>query len=96
MSLKYNSDKFDSCLNTYRDKMSYNLGIGSTEPDQQNEASTMMPLDFSLEMDGISGIIPHSAFEIPASTLPNAYLTKNSNMDVPAYRYSNPRYWEYR
>jgi predicted chitinase len=65
--------------------MSYNLGIGSTEPDQQNEASTMMPLDFSLEMDGISGIIPHSAFEIPASTLPNAYLTKNSRKPKIAF-----------
>jgi hypothetical protein len=56
--------------------MSFALGVGSTDPDQQNEASTMMPLDFSLEMDGISGIIPNSAFEVPASTLPNSYLTK--------------------
>ena len=24
------------------------------------------------------------------------YLTKNSDMDVPKYRASNPRYWEYR
>ena len=76
MALTYNSDKFDSCLNTYRDKMSYNLSVGSTDPDQKHEASTMMPLDFSLEMDGIAGIIPNSAFEVPSNVLPNSYLTK--------------------
>lgn len=82
MALTYNSDKFDSCLNTYRDKMSFKLGVGSTDSDQQYEASTMMPLDFSLEMDGISGIIPNSAFEIPANTLPKSYLTRGGKPKV--------------
>lgn len=82
MPLKYNTDRFDSCLNTYRDKMSFKLGIGSNDPEQQYEASTMMPLDFSLEMDGISGIIPNSAFEIPANTLPNSYLTKKGKSKI--------------
>jgi hypothetical protein len=64
MLLKYNSDKFDSCLNTYRDKMSFNLSVGSTDPDQKHEASTMMPLDFSLEMDGISFHISLQSIEM--------------------------------
>tara|TARA_R110000782_G_scaffold12607_3_gene37606 strand:+ start:311 stop:1390 length:1080 start_codon:yes stop_codon:yes gene_type:complete len=82
MPLKYNSDKFDSCLNTYRDKISYNLSAGATEPDQTYEASTMMPLDFSLEMDGISGIIPNSAFEVPSNVLPHSYLTRGGKPKV--------------
>ena len=82
MSLKYNSDKFDSCLNTYRDKISYNLSVGATDPDQNYEASTIMPLDFSLEMDGISGIIPNSAFEVPSNVLPHTYLTRGGKSKV--------------
>ena len=82
MPLKYNSDKFDSCLNTYRDKISYNLSAGATDPDQNYEASTMMPLDFSLEMDGISGIIPNSAFEVPSNVLPHAYLTRGGKPKI--------------
>ena len=76
MNLTYNSDKFDSCLNTYRKTFSDISTSEAKNPDQKYEASIMVPLDFSLEMDGISGIIPNSAFEIPANTLPNSYLTK--------------------
>ena len=82
MPLKYNSDKFDSCLNTYRDKISYSLSAGASDPDQNYEASTMMPLDFSLEMDGISGIIPNSAFEVPSNVLPHSYLTRGGKPKV--------------
>jgi hypothetical protein len=76
MNLTYNSDKFESCLNTYRKTFSDISTSEAKNPDQNYEASIMVPLDFSLEMDGISGIIPNSAFEIPADTLPNSYLTK--------------------
>ena len=79
MASKYNSDKFDSCLNTYREKFS---NINQFDPEQQHEASIIMPLDFSLEMDGISGIIPNSAFEVPAKVLPNSYLTKKGEPKI--------------
>lgn len=79
MAAKYNSDKFDSCLNTYREKFS---NINQFDPEQQHEASIIMPLDFSLEMDGISGIIPNSAFEVPAKVLPNSYLTKKGEPKI--------------
>jgi predicted chitinase len=68
----YNSEKFDSCLNTFREIYS--------EPSVDGfKGSVILPLDFSLEIDGISGIIPHSAFEIPENLLPKSYLVKNGN-----------------
>lgn len=82
MSLKYNADKFDSCLNTYREKFSNIANSEAQSPDQEYEASIIMPLDFSLEMDGISGIIPNSAFEVPAKVLPNSYLTKKGKPKI--------------
>jgi hypothetical protein len=82
MPLKYNADKFDSCLNTYREKFSKVSNSEAQSPDQEYEASNIMPLDFSLEMDGISGIIPNSAFEVPAKVLPNSYLTKNGKPKI--------------
>jgi len=81
-NLIYNSDKFDSCLNTYREKFSNIVKGGISTPDQQYEASIMVPLDFSLEMDGISGIIPNSAFEIPSNSLPSSYLTKKEESKI--------------
>ena len=82
MPLKYNADKFDSCLNTYREKFSKVSNSEAQSPDQEYEASNIMPLDFSLEMDGISGIIPNSAFEVPAKVLPNSYLTKTGKPKI--------------
>jgi len=79
---KYNSDKFESCLNTYRKKFSNVIKGGISTSDQQYEASIIVPLDFSLEMDGISGIIPNSAFEIPSNTLPNSYLTREGKSRI--------------
>jgi LAS superfamily LD-carboxypeptidase LdcB len=67
--LKYNSEKLDSCLNTFRENFS--------NPEIDNfKGSVILPLDFSLEMDGIAGIIPHSAFEIPTNSLPSNYIVK--------------------
>ena len=64
MALIYNSEKFDSSLNTYRETFSNIDNISTTENnEQQYDASIIIPLDFSLEMDGISGIIPNSAFK---------------------------------
>lgn len=71
MALIYNSDKFDSCLNTYREVFSDPLKSGD---DNSFTGDVILPLDFSLEMDGLSGIIPHSAFTIPENSLPNSYI----------------------
>lgn len=83
MTLIYSSEKFDSCLNTFRETFSDPNNIPTTEGnEQQYEASIIIPLDFSLEMDGISGIIPNSAFEIPSNILPKMYLTKKGESKI--------------
>jgi hypothetical protein len=83
MPLIYSSEKFDSCLNTFRETFSNPDNIPSSEGDeQQYDASIVIPLDFSLEMDGISGIIPNSAFEVPANILPKMYLTKKNESKI--------------
>ena len=75
MGLQYNSNKFESCLNTFR-------GLYSNPAIDEYQGSVMIPLDFSLEMDGISGIIPNSAFEIPKDSLPKSYLTKKDESRI--------------
>ena len=72
---KYSQEKFESCLNTFREIFS--------EPAVDGfKGSVLLPLDFSLEMDGISGIIPNSAFEIPTNCLPKTYLTKKGESRI--------------
>jgi hypothetical protein len=83
MSLTYDPEKFDSCLNFYRELFSNPYNIPTTEGnEQQYESTILIPLDFSLEIDGISGIIPNSAFEVPSNVLPTAYLTKNKESKI--------------
>ena len=69
---KYDAEKFDSCLNTFRE-------IYSNPAVDKYQGTVILPLDFSLEMDGISGIIPNSAFEIPVNSLPSSYLVKTGD-----------------
>lgn len=83
-NLKYLSEKFDSCLNTYRETFTDQSKIPSDSSGslQQYDNTVILPLDFSLEMDGISGIIPNSAFEVPPSVLPKSYLTKKQESKI--------------
>jgi hypothetical protein len=74
MALIYNTDKLDSCLNTYREVFSDPFKSGN---DNAFTGDVILPLDFSLEMDGLSGIIPHSAFTIPENSLPNSYIIQD-------------------
>jgi predicted chitinase len=83
MNLVYNPEKFDSSLNFYRELFSNTSNIPTAEGnEQQYESSILIPLDFSLEMDGISGIIPNSAFEVPSNVLPTAYLTQKKESKI--------------
>jgi hypothetical protein len=72
---KYDAEKFDSTLNTFRE-------IYSNPAVDKYQGSVILPLDFSLEMDGISGIIPNSAFEIPTNSLPKGYITKKGESKI--------------
>lgn len=76
MALIFNADQIDSCLNTYREIFSNPLKAGD---DNAFNAGVILPLDFSLEMDGLSGIIPHSAFVIPSDSLPQSYLIQSGS-----------------
>jgi hypothetical protein len=76
MALIFNTDQIDSCLNTYREVFSDPLKSGD---DNAFNAGVILPLDFSLEMDGLSGIIPHSAFVIPSDSLPKSYLIQSGS-----------------
>ena len=73
---KLTTDKIDSCLNSFREVFSDPLKSGD---DNSFNAGVILPLDFSLEMDGLSGIIPHSAFTIPADSLPSSYLIQSGS-----------------
>lgn len=83
-NLKYTSEKFDSCLNTYRETFTDQSKIPSNgiNHPQQYDNAVILPLDFSLEMDGISGIIPNSAFEVPPEVLPKSYLTQKKESKI--------------
>ena len=76
MALIFNTDKTDSCLNSYREVFSDPLKSGD---DNSFNPGVILPLDFSLEMDGLSGIIPHSAFVIPSDSLPSSYLIQSGS-----------------
>jgi hypothetical protein len=76
MPLIFNTDKTDSCLNSFREVFSDPLKSGD---DNAFNAGVILPLDFSLEMDGLSGIIPHSAFTIPTDSLPSSYLIQTGD-----------------
>jgi hypothetical protein len=76
MALILNLGKTDSCLNTYREVFSDPYKSGD---DNAFNAGVILPLDFSLEMDGLSGIIPHSAFVIPSDSLPQSYLIQSGS-----------------
>ena len=43
---------------------------------QPNKSSILIPLQYSITLDGISGILPYNAFLLPADRLPQNYLTK--------------------
>jgi len=73
---KLTTDKIDSCLNSFREVFSDPLKSGD---DNAFNAGVILPLDFSLEMDGLSGIIPHSAFTIPSDSLPSSYLIQSGS-----------------
>lgn len=73
-----NTTSVDPSINTYKDILS-NYRINE---DSVSKASIIIPLDFNLEMDGISGIIPNSAFTVPINLLPSSYKTKTNQSKI--------------
>ena len=73
MPITFDKSKTDGCLNTFREIFSDPYKSGN---DNAFTGDVILPLDFSIEIDGLSGIIPHSAFVIPSNSLPKSYLIK--------------------
>lgn len=71
-SLSLNISSMEAVKNIYREIITKYRN----EKNSNHKGSTIIPLKFSLEMDGLSGIIPNSAFLIPNNLLPSSYLTK--------------------
>jgi D-Tyr-tRNAtyr deacylase len=74
MPIIFDKSKTDGCLNTFREIFSDPYKSGD---DNAFTGDVILPLDFSIEMDGLSGIIPHSVFVIPSNSLPKSYLIKD-------------------
>jgi len=73
-----NTNSIDPSLNIYKELLAqYRISQEST-----NKASVIIPLVFSIEMDGLSGIIPNSAFTIPVNLLPSSYKTKDNKSKI--------------
>ena len=66
-----NESNIESSINLYKNLLS-DFRI---KKDSTNKASTIIPLTYELEIDGISGILPNSAFIIPSIMLPSNYKT---------------------
>lgn len=73
-----NQNLIEPSINTYREI----LANYRTKEDPSNKGTIIIPLDFSIEMDGLSGIIPNSAFTIPTNLLPSTYLTKDGKSKI--------------
>ena len=74
-TFRINTGDIESSYNIYKELLS----LYRTNADSKSKASTIIPLDFQLVLDGISGIIPQSAFTIPVNLLPSCYKTNDAN-----------------
>lgn len=67
----FNSTTYNSVSSIWRELLkNYQNNINS-----YYGGATIIPLNFSIELDGISGIIPNSSFIIPTNLLPSSYKT---------------------
>ena len=72
--MQYDSNSISSALDTAR-KFFNQLQTS----DPSNRGQTLIPLDFSLTMDGLTGLIPHQAFTIDKNRLPDTYRLSNGS-----------------
>lgn len=72
--MQYDSNSISSALDTARKFFNQLLTA-----DPSNRGQTLIPLDFSLTMDGLTGLIPHQAFIIDRNRLPDTYRLSNGS-----------------
>jgi hypothetical protein len=69
-TFRYNVEDIEAARNTLSEKFK------ARQANQADtEGSAMIPLEFSIKMDGISGILVNQAFVIPPERLPISYQT---------------------
>jgi hypothetical protein len=72
-TFRYNAEDVEACRNTLSEKVK---AIQANE--EESEAAAMIPLEFTLKMDGISGILVNQTFVIPPERLPISYQDKTN------------------
>ena len=70
-TFRYNAEDVEACRNTLSEKLK---ALQANE--EESEAAAMIPLEFNLKMDGISGILVNQTFVIPPQRLPISYQDK--------------------
>lgn len=73
-----NETLIEPSYNTYKEIIANFL----IKEDSKNKGKIIVPLDFSITMDGLSGIIPNSAFVIPVNLLPSTYKTLDNKPKI--------------
>ncbi len=73
-----NIPSIDPSMNIYKELIANYKLTNNTE----NNGTVIIPLEFSINMDGISGIIPNSAFIIPSDILPSSYKDSLGNVKI--------------
>lgn len=73
---KINQSISDSLINMYSDRQMQSLNQSNPSTDKNHKIGILMPLEMSITMDGISGILPYSAFLLPNDRLPPRYRNR--------------------
>jgi muramidase (phage lysozyme) len=68
-----NVSSIEPSYNTYKEL----IANYKTTEEKEDKGNVIIPLEFSLELDGLSGIIPNSAFVVPTNILPSSYKTSS-------------------
>ena len=69
-------DHIDQWMNMYSDRQMQSLNQSNPSTDKNHKIGILMPLEMSITMDGISGILPYSAFLLPNDRLPPRYRNR--------------------
>lgn len=72
--MQYNANDVNASINV---GLKFVNQLNAKDPVKRGQ--TLIPLEFSLTMDGITGLIPHSAFIIDKNRLPDSYRIQSGS-----------------
>jgi hypothetical protein len=69
------NSKCEALTNTYRSLQNRKVKQDNSKSSEKNKnnSSVLIPLEYSITLDGIAGILPYNAFKIPNNRLPKNY-----------------------